>query len=44
MSRSIIIIKNAQIQGSKSGGDVCNLYLVVHEMKNALKFQILTKL
>ena len=40
----LYLLKNTQIQGSKSGGDNCNLYLVVHEIKNALKFQNLTKI
>ena len=40
----LYLLKNTQIQGSKSGGDNCNLYLIVHEIKNCLKFQNLTKL
>ena len=40
----LYLLKNTQIQGSKSGGDNCNLFLIIHEIKNALKFQNMTKL
>ena len=39
----LYILKNTQIQGSKSGGDNCILYLVIHEIKNMNKIHGLTK-
>ena len=40
----LYLLKNTQIQGSKSGGDNCNLYLVVHEIRNMNKINGLTKI
>ena len=40
----LYLLKNTQIQGSKSGGDNCNLYLIIHEIRNMNKIKNLTKI
>ena len=43
-NKVLYLLKNTQIQGSKSGGENCNLYLVVHEIKHSYWFQKLVKI
>ena len=40
----LYLLKNTQIQGSKSGGDNCNLYLIIHEIRNINKIKTYTKI